>query len=197
MTKKIVFIVEGHGEVEAIPVLARRFFERHEKWDAYVLKPIRVPRDRFLNREDEQKRILALAKAKAGDEGHIFVVVDADDDCPAQLSQRHLATLTQEVAPTPISFVAAKKEYECWFIGAAESLRGLRGLAVDLVCPPDPEAIRNAKGWLTERMDAAGAAYSETLDQPALSQEFDIDAARRTCASFDKFCREIARAIGV
>lgn len=37
-------------------------------------------------------------------------------------------------------------------------------------------------------------AYSETLDQPALTALFDIDQAR-SADSFDKFCRELQRII--
>jgi len=54
------------------------------------------------------------------------------------------------------------------------------------------ESIRDAKGWLTENMVDQRFSYSETLDQPALTATFDIDAARIASDSFDKFCRTLS-----
>ena len=82
-------------------------------------------------------------------------------------------------------------EFEAWFLAAAESLRGLRSLAPDLACPPDPEGVRGAKEWLTDHMTGPHA-YSETLDQAPLTERFDFQAARRT-NSFDKCYRELER----
>ena len=84
--------------------------------------------------------------------------------------------------------VLAKHEYEAWFLASAESLRGRRGLAADLTSPPDPEAIRDAKGWLSNRM--ATGKYREVLDQPAFTAAFDLAQSRRA-DSFDKCWREI------
>ena len=45
---KVVAIVEGHGEVTALPVLLRRLGDwRTPGKPAEVLSPIRVQRDRF------------------------------------------------------------------------------------------------------------------------------------------------------
>src|SRR5699024_8604559 len=78
-------IVEGHGEVQALPVLWRRF-NTWQPGETYVdpLPPIRVSRDRFLNKEDDFRGKLLLAAAKSGPDGWVLVVLDADDDCPAE-----------------------------------------------------------------------------------------------------------------
>ena len=57
--------------------------------------------------------------------------------------------------------------------------------------PNDPEAVRDAKGWLDRRMEN-NESYSETTDQPALAALFDIEQARRA-DSFDKCYRDIVR----
>jgi hypothetical protein len=84
-------------------------------------------------------------------------------------------------------------EYEAWFLAAAESLRGRRGIALDMPIPPRPESIRDAKGWLSEQM-GRNRRYEETSDQAALTAIFDLDAARRA-HSFDKLYREVSRLI--
>jgi hypothetical protein len=82
-------------------------------------------------------------------------------------------------------------EFEAWFLAAATSLAGQRGLRADLVPPPEPEAKRGAKEWLAaNRTD--GYAYSETTDQAALAAVFDLDQARRA-DSFDKCFRDVER----
>jgi hypothetical protein len=59
-----------------------------------------------------------------------------------------------------------------------------------LGAPPNPESIRDAKGWLSAQM-TKGRSYSEPVDQPALSHLFDLAAARRI-ASFDRLYRKVA-----
>jgi hypothetical protein len=94
-----------------------------------------------------------------------------------------------------ISLVLANREYEAWFIAAAESLRGRRGLAADLTGNPDPEGIRGAKEWLSDRMPR-NRPFNPIIDQPALTSVFDMQAARRV-DSFDKCHREIVRLLTV
>ena len=78
----------------------------------------------------------------------------------------------------PISVVLPKREFEAWFIAAVESLRGNRGLREDVSSAANPEEIRGAKEWLSERMPRA-RPYAETTDQPALTELFEMAAARR------------------
>jgi hypothetical protein len=84
----------------------------------------------------------------------------------------------------------AHHEFENWLIAAAESLAGFRDLRDDLVSPPNPESIRGAKEWLSDRMSRR--PYRETTDQEPLAKRFDLDAARRA-RSFGKFYREVIR----
>ena len=85
----------------------------------------------------------------------------------------------------------ARMEYEAWFLAAADSLAGSRGFGDGITASEDPEAIRNAKGRLTERMPP-GRAYKELRDQPALTARFDLEQARRSAPSFDKLWRDVS-----
>ena len=91
-----------------------------------------------------------------------------------------------------IQVVLARREYEAWFVAAAESIAGHRGLRSDMTAPAHPESVRNAKGWLTSHMPP-GRAYKETRDQPALTYIFDLDQARRRAPSFDKMWRTVVQ----
>jgi hypothetical protein len=87
--------------------------------------------------------------------------------------------------------VLAKSEFEAWFIAAARSLAGVRGLSPGLAPPSDPEAIRGANEWLGRQM-ASGRSYTEVVDQPRLAARFDLHEARNS-PSFDKLWRDLER----
>lgn len=185
----IASIVEGDGEVIALPVLLRRLAsEWNEGAAVNALQPIRVRRDKFLNKEDEFRRQLLLAAAKCGNEGWILIVLDADDDCPATLAKDICARAKQYVPHRRLSVVLANREYEAWFIAAARSLDGVRGFSFTAEECIQAETPRNAKGWMKEHIK--GSAYSEILDQPAFTAKFDLQQAYKNSRSFRKLCKE-------
>ena len=189
MRIRIGCIVEGHGEVEAVPVVVRRIAARESPFDVVEIhRPIRISKSRLVN-ADELERAVELAARLLGHPGGVIVVLDSDDDCPVEQGPALLARAEAARSDRPLAVVLAKREFEGWLLAAAESLRGQRGLPDNLQPPADPEAIRGAKEWLTGRM-TAGRAYSPTLDQPALSACFDLDLARTRSESFDKFYRD-------
>ncbi len=190
---KIAAIVEGHGECEAVPILIRRIAQVIDPgFVPKVLPPLRVPASRLL-KEGEMERSVELAARKLQGQGGILVVLDCDWDngCPAMDGPALLKRATDVRKVLPIAVILAKKEFEAWFLAAAESLRGKHGLPNDLQSPAEPEEIRGAKEWLSDKMPY-GRSYAETTDQPAFSAMFDMSTARRT-DSFDKCYREIER----
>jgi len=80
-------------------------------------------------------------------------------------------------------------EYEAWFLAAARSLAGWRGLPIDLEPPQRPEGHATPQWWLGDRLPSG---YVETLDQAALTAFMNLEEARRT-SSFDKLVRDVAR----
>ena len=105
----IATIVEGDGEVAALPLLRRLASRDDPQLTVYVPPPIRVRRDRFLRREEEFTRQMRLANAKCGSDGWILVLLDADDDCPASLGS-DLLERCQAVAPNArVSVVLANR----------------------------------------------------------------------------------------
>ena len=188
---RIGLVVEGHGEVKAVPVLFRRIGNDIDpSVNLDVLQPIRRSRGSLVNKPDEHEleRAVELAALKARPRGGVFVLLDSDDDCPAELAPRLLARAEAAGMGLPVSVILPQREFEGWFLAAAESIRGKRGLPPDLAPPRNPEEIRGAKEWLRERM--RGRVYSETIDQPALAAIFDLNQARGA-KSFDKCYREI------
>jgi len=191
---RLVCIVEGDGEVEALPLLLRRIAPALDLGYPEIPYPIRIRRGSFLAVEGDAYRAkyLALARAQAGNEEAVLVLIDADEDCPAQLANTWSAALAALAAPRTTAFVVAKTEFEGWFLAATGSISGKRGLKENLDEPADPEGVHDAKGWLRHRM-TTGNTYSQTVDQPALAAQFDWKTARKRAPSLDKLCREVIR----
>ena len=174
----IVCVVEGHGEVHAMPVMLRRFAERCGIYDLEIPEPIRVSRHRFLHREEEFKPKVGLASLKAGVNGLVLIVLDADDDCPVALARNIYDRAAPEIRGSACAVVLASREYEAWLIAAAPSLASKRGLPDVIDQPGHSESIRDAKGWLSERMvEHSGNSYRPVIDQAPLSAIVDLDAA--------------------
>lgn len=185
-------VVEGHGDVEAVPLLFRRI-QQQIRDDVYLnmARPVRSARNKLV-KPGELERAVRLAARKLRPPRAVVVLIDADDDCPAELAPKLLKRAEGIGLRIPIGIVLAKFEYEAWFLAAIASLGGHRGLVQEPNVVPSPEAIRDAKKHLTRLMEGP-RSYSETVDQPALTALFDMQLARQRSDSFDKCWREIQR----
>jgi hypothetical protein len=182
---RIGCVVEGQGDAAALPVLLRRL-----RPGLQIPMPVRLARGRFAV-ETELRRAVTLASLNAGSGSPVLLLADADDDCPVELSAKIMEWSADEIGWTGcrIAVVLPVCEFEAWFLAAAHSLAGVRGLPFDLEPPVDAEAVRGAKGWLTRQLPP-GRSYKETVDQPALAAQFDLEAAA-SCRSFQKFLKDL------
>lgn len=182
-------IVEGHGEEQATRILLERIsMTVSPEIVARVNPPIRVKSGSFINDDDYLSKYVALAAAKAAQSrGFVLIMLDCDDDCPAQLGPVLLAKARKVRPDVPMVVALAYREYETWFLTAARSLAGCRGLPNDLMPPENPEAYRDAKGWLGERMPSG---YDPVVDQAAFTKAFSLCEAARN-PSFRRLFRRV------
>ena len=178
---RLAVLVEGHGEVRAVPVLICRIVaEAAPDETVGIARPIRVPRDRII-REGGIERYLNIAVRHGGPDAGVLVLLDANGDCPAELGRALLKRAREARPDKRIQVVLAKQEYEAWFLAASESV--VSG-APDP--PPDPEAIRGAKEWIRRHQ-----AYRPTVDQTPMTAKFDMAKARGRAPSFGKMWRAV------
>jgi Domain of unknown function (DUF4276) len=194
LSVRICPIVEGEGEQYAIRDLITRI--GRELWDSEeyveVLTPIKRPRGKLMN-TDDLERAVEVASIKLGARGGaILVLIDSDNECPAQHGPALLERANQRCGHLnmPISVVLAHCEYEAWFLAAASSLAGVGTVRADLQNHPTPENRRDAKGWLSKQMTDR---YSPTQHQTSFTKKFDLQMARDGAQSFDKLCRDLER----
>lgn len=187
MSARIVAIVEGYGEVKAVPVLLNKILD----WmNVYTVRPdkepIRKKRQKIV-KQGELEKAIELAVKRRQNVGALLVLLDADDDCPATLGPELLAR-AEKATNLPVAVVLAKKEFEAWFLGCLESFRGFMGIPADAQALPNPEIV-GAKGRIEGLCH--GMNYSPTLHQAEFVSRMDLSLCRERCPSFDKFFRDV------
>jgi len=176
-------IVEGHGEMEAAPVLLRRLQDVGMAYGFRIARPIRRHRSELVT-EGQLRRSVQLALGTPEIAG-ILVLFDSDDDAVCQLGPQLQVWAQAEAGEVNCQVVLAKREYEAWFISSIESLRGFRGIATDATSHATPEGVRDAKSELETRM-TPGKFYAPTTDQAAFSARVELSETHRRCRSFRK-----------
>lgn len=186
-------IVEGHGEVPALPLLLRRIAgECFGLWDVPILHPGRYPASRLLQKENGiwvPGPDFTKAGQHARNEGAtcILTLLDLDDDCPKEVHDSVIPTLANATGIDPSCLVFAKCEYEAWFLASAETLANNA-----LPYPEDPEGVRDAKGAL-ERHLQLEFPYNERTDQPSYSSRLNITFVYNRSRSFRKLVKDYRR----
>lgn len=175
---RIAAVVEGYGEVAAVPVLVRHILDSVGVYSVEVRKPHRIPRSAMTT--PRVRDAVKIQRAAVGPEALIIVLLDSDDDDPEKVAER----VKNQVEPEDANVCVAVREYEAWFLASADSLKGHRTFRKDVVVSGDPEKNRDAKGRLEKLMCVS---YKETIHQAAFSQLIDVDVARSSSESFESF----------
>jgi hypothetical protein len=179
-------IVEGHGEVEAVPVLLRRLLADAGIFEQ-IAPSIRKRRSDF-NDKTKVKKAVRLAMIQPECEA-ILIIFDADDDCPKNFAEKVSGWAREEAGLLPCEVVIPNREFEAWFLGGLSGLAGHRSIYANAEDQRDPERWRDAKGKLEEFME--NSAYSETLHQPGFSDQFSFKGAFQNSRSFRRMCHAL------
>ena len=182
----IAVLVEGHGEMEAMPILIRRLLHEQDIYDIEIARPVRLARGRFL-KEDWLNRSASLASSKCEREAHgLLVVFDADADCPVKAAEKCLELLEDK---RNVGVIVAHHEFEAWFLASLSSLQGRRGISEEAHFDGNPDEVVNPKRVISHHM-VGSRTYIETVDQAPLAQLMSLELADRS-RSFRKLRAEI------
>ena len=174
-------VVEGHGEIEAVPILLRRLLFEARIYDVEVGVPVRRRRSQLATEEG-----LTTSIAMARDQPNcaaILVLFDGDDDCPAQLGPTAQRWANAAARDVPCAVCIAHREYESWFLATLDSLRHPE-IRVDAGAHPQPEVPRDAKGEMSRQM--LGRGYKPMTHQAKFSALFCLSDACKRSRSFRK-----------
>ena len=183
--RQILPVVEGDGDLAAVPELMRRILQDCGQFDVQVCRAHRrgdLPK--VLGRFDDYFRTALLEGAP------ILWVMDCDcttcNDQARDLQQ--LKQLAQNIdANAAVEFVFMVQEFETLFLADHETTRSVfSDIPSEFVFPPNPELIRDAKGLLSKARPK-GSAYKPTQHQARLSAQLNLNRLRQRSASFQHF----------
>lgn len=182
----ILLVVEGDGEVQAAPLLARRILhELHGRYEWDFITHRR--RDLAHLRAQNWNHFRRYLSAAFNERMPILWLLDADDDCPLRLLSE-IREVTDEIKlREPTAFTFWIREYETLFLHDPTVLTTRYGIAA-IEDINEPEKIRGAKEWISKQLPAR-QSYKPTVDQAAMTAGLDIGSVRdkyRSLAHFEK-----------
>lgn len=180
--KTLLPIVEGQGDMQAVPVLLRRILEHHSHFDVTVLSP---------QKRGDLPKIKAnfdnYFKIAIKENAAIIWIIDFDCatcDCVAEEAAQLYQRANAIYPGKPFKVVFMVKEFETLFLAEPDATRSvLKEIPKATVFPENPETIRGAKEWLSMSMPS-GFAYKETVHQVKLAAAVDLDCLKNNSASY-------------
>jgi hypothetical protein len=206
--KRLVFLVEGDGDVLAVPALAGRLLSELPVDVQNQLFPDPLPfriggLDSFTGakKQPEWQRYLSLAVRTRPNTGAVLAVFDGDsakmEGTPfcAVTAARTLAERGRAAGAGTLFSLAVvflRQEYESILIAAADQLADIDPQAQR---PQNPEDVpRDAKRWLSDHMQGG---YDPKRNQRTLTQAVgDWQPVRNTHRSFRRFCDALGQLAG-
>jgi len=213
--KKLVMLVEGEGDRDAIPCLVKRLITDQKAWESVVLDkepPLIVGEIPGLVKNEcaEWRRYLKLAVKTRRNAAGLLVVLDGDAQkiLGQPFCARDVAFLLSEAARDvgagsvfSLAVVIACLEYESWLIAGVESLAGKKsnqGFGGVRAGTPRYEgnveqSPRAAKQWMSRVMESA---YKPTIHQELLTSMIDLDVVRtKNVRSFQRMESAVSQII--
>lgn len=188
----IFCIVEGHGDVRAVPYLVRRIAEHNQVFSAVIPQPFRLARSK-MTEADALSRAVTLGARTVIDNavgGGIILLADSDDDCAVTECQTILSDMRNSAQGIECRAVFAVREYESWFLGSSSSLAGKDGIVDNPPQVSKLEGIRNAKGYFNTHFLLKDRTYKETVDQQKYTHYINFSAPDAP-DSLKKFVRDV------
>jgi len=189
---KLVPIVEGDGEVPAIPALLRKLLQAITRYDIQIARPKNANGRGNLTKKGGLERFVQYAW-KEPDCGAILVLLDSEGECPQDIAKDFSQRIIAMGVIFPVVIVIAHRMYEAWFLASIATIAGHLDLPDGLQPPEDPEEVGNPKAWMNKNFPS-GRTYKETLDQEAMTHLMDIALAGST-RSFQRLQHAIDQAL--
>ena len=194
----IIPIVEGAGDVAAVPILLWKLLAELDRHDIQIGQPQNAHGGGNLTRPGGIERFVQNAWTKH-DCGAVLILMDSDKQCPREIATDFSRRIQSIGLRFPVVTVIAKCEYEAWFLASIQTisgqvLGGRPGILGGLQSLEEVEDIIAAKGWLS-RQFPKGRIYKETFDQAAMTSLLDPIQARDRSRSFRRLCHALEQAI--
>jgi hypothetical protein len=186
--KRPMLIVEGAGDIRAIPRLIRETFHANSIYD---VSPAPHPKAnveiRKLMRAGELERYVEYASRDEGDS--VLVILDCEDFCPIVVCREFCMRIRAMNPNKKVGVALFRSEFETLFLYCLDEIvahfRDYGWRPNRLPLTGDIEAIRNAKGTISRMMRER--SYKETRDQEKFVTALDFVKLRQLSRSFKHF----------
>ena len=192
---KLHLIVEGEGDVQAVPILVRNILIAHELNHVQLTHP-QISGDIH----KATKRLGDFIGYGLKNACPILWVLDCDDKadgtvgCPV----RHVTNLRAAIKQLPIhlnqtvEFAFFTKEFESLFLAEQQALKDFYGLPASLKIDAGAALRRNAKGEIGKLL-GKDRGYKESIDQAKLAARLDLGTCRAVSRDYRHFEDAILR----
>lgn len=193
---KIVPIVEGPGDVTAVPKLLMKILHSLGRWEFQIAPAKNAHGCGNLTKQNGLERFVELSRSEV-DCAAVIILIDADTGCAKEIATGFSKRLAGMGMPCSIATVVAKCEYEAWFLAslptiAGKELDGRPGIVDGTACDRNVESIVGVKAWLSRKLVGhPNRIYKETVDQAPMTSLIDIALARRNSRSFRRLCHAV------
>ena len=184
---KIIPIIEGQGEIDAVPTLLYKIWHDLQQWPWQVGKPFRA------NSLGRLKKYLASLLRKASNRKDcraLLILLDLDDGCAVETAKQLAEEIRKLNLAQPVAIVFAVREYEAWFLASLPTIVGHHSLPSDLIYEGDVEGKRDVKGWFAKRM-LPSKRYNPTTHQKLFTSLIDVELAYEHSRSFRRLYHAI------
>lgn len=172
-------LVEGHGEIEAVPNLLARL-----SIDLGLELPWSTPlRWKNLHKREGITKGAEYIRSKHDARGFLLLR-DEDDECPAAMGPEMAAWLRELKLPFPAAVVLFRPEFEVLFLPCLPEMAGRRlgnrpGLLAGTHWDSDDwESRRGIKEWLSGHFPRH-RSYKPTMDQLPLTRMINLQTVRK------------------
>ena len=174
-------IVEGDGEIEAVPKLLYHIWGSESPLLRTDQKPWKLLKGKFIHDQKKRQEALNVVRswASARCQSGVLILLDADKERAPDFV-RNNKNIQDDIEgilkDVPYIFALAEKGYESWLVA------GFGGGN-----PGNPE------DWINDHKEKTGLGrkYSKTVDQSKLSAQMDIQQAYEDNCSFKRLCKKL------
>lgn len=185
---RILPIVEGDGDLKAVPVLLRKLLAWHGLHETQILPS---------HKRGELPKVAAgfdnYFRMALKENAAILLVLDFDCEycvCPYQEAENLYQRAQAIRSDWPFKIAFLVKEFESLFLAETQAATKVLTLPQDTKFPDAPETIRDAKGWLSKALPK-GSSYKPTVHQAKITAHLDFEQLRATSPDF----RHLERAL--
>lgn len=178
---KLGLVVEGDGEVAALPILIRRHL--HENREIYDLEVARPKNSKGRGNLEAPGGVERYAQHAAlpDDVCGVLVLCDADNDMVCEFGPAMQARAAAAVHAKPVTVTLAVSEFENWIVASSETMGELEA--------PETEDFERLSAEPVIRRWRHPRSYVKPLHQPSYADQLDFELVSSRCPSFARLIR--------